>query len=150
MSQYPRPGGPYCQPIKSDGTLLPMAAAGAAVLSGSTTYYYAIGGESSPLNSVQVKWDTTLNAVITVEDTNTLTADVSLFDATAGNWIQENPTTAYVGVTGGAVANLTVTVALTTAGGCMIHLGNTGARRTRLKVVVTTGGTVSVSCHGKA
>jgi len=148
--QYPRPGSPYCTPIKSDGTVLAVGAAGVATLASSATYYYPVGGESSPLNSVWIKWDNVLNAVFTIEDTNARSEDVSSYDATAGNWIQENPTTAYVGVTGGTVANLTVTVASTTAGGCLIHLGNTGARRTRIKAVVTTGGVVSVGCHGKA
>lgn len=148
--QYPRPGSPYCTPIKSDGTVLAVGAAGVATLASSATYYYPVGGESSPLNSVWIKWDNVLNAVFTVEDTNARSEDVTSYDATAGNWIQENPSTAYVGVTGGAVSSLTITVALTTAGGCLIHLGNTGARRTRLKVVVTTGGVVAVGCHGKA
>lgn len=148
--QYPRPGSPYCTPIKSDGTPQPVRASGAATLASSATYYYPVGGESSPLNSVWIKWDATLNAVFTVEDTNARSEDVSSYDATAGNWIQENPTTAYVGVTGGTVSSLTITAASATAGGAMIHLGNTGARRTRLKAVVTTGGVVAVGCHGKA
>lgn len=148
--QYPRPGSPYCTPIKSDGAAQPVGASGAATLASSTTYYYPVGGESSPLNSVWIKWDATLNAVFTVEDTNARSEDVTSYDATAGNWIPENPTTAYVGVTGGTVTNLTVTVASTTAGGCMVHLGNSGARRTRIKAVVTTGGVVAVGCHGKA
>ena len=148
--QYPRPGSPYCTPFNTDGTQPAVGAAGVATLASSSTYYYPVGGESSPLNSVWIKWDATLNAVFTVEDTNARSEDVTHYDVTAGNWIQENPTTAYVGITGGTVSNLTVTVASATAGGCLIHLGNSGARRTRIKAVVTTGGVVAVGCHGKA
>lgn len=152
MSQYPRPGSPYCAPTAAGGTApLPMAA-GRATLASSTTYYWLLGGESAPLESVHIRWDAVLNAIFTVEDCNMPIGDVADLSTTAGDWIPENPTTAYVGIVASSctVSNLTITVALTTAGGAMINFGNSGARRLRLKCVVTTGGVVTVAAHGKA
>jgi len=129
-------------------------------LASGTTYVFALGGESAPLESIHIVWDAAIVVVLTIEDSNMPSglggpggvADVSNFDSGAGNWIQENPTTAYVAISAGATAtNLTVTTAGTTAGGAMIHLGNFGSRRSRLKAVVGgTGGVIRVMPHGKA
>jgi hypothetical protein len=112
------------------------------------TYYIPIGGEGAMAEALHCRWDASAIGVITIEDTNG--PDVLTYSGTAGDWIQENPSTAYVGILGGTVANLTVTVPGGTAGGCMIHLGNTGALRTRAKVVITTQGTLNFLSNGKA
>lgn len=131
-----------------------------ATLASGTTYVIPLGGESAPLESIHIIWDAAIVVVITFEDSNMPSAlggpgglaDVSNFDSTAGNWIQENPTSAVVSISGGASAtNLTITTAGTTAGGAMIHIGNFGARRSRLKLAVGgTGGVIRVMLHGKA
>jgi hypothetical protein len=132
-------------------------------LASGTTYVFALGGESSPLESIHIVWDAAIIVTFTIEDSNMPSglggpggpADVSNFDSVAGNWIQENPTTGYVAVgppsTGVTVTNLTIAVAGGTATGAIVHMGNFGSRRSRLKATVGgTGGVVRVLPHGKA
>jgi hypothetical protein len=129
-------------------------------LASGTTYVFPLGGESAPLESVHILWDASIVVTWTVEDSNMPPAegsqvDVSNFDSQAGNWIQENPTTGYIAVgpptTGTTVTNLTIAVAGGTSTGAIIHFGNFGSRRLRLKATVGgTGGNVRVLPHGKA
>jgi hypothetical protein len=129
-------------------------------LASGTTYVFALGGESAPLESIHIVWDAAIVVVFTVEDSNMPSglggpggaADISNFDSSAGGWVQENPTSAYIAISAGASAtNLTITTAGTTAGGAIVHLGNFGTRRSRLKATVGgTGGVVRVMPHGKA
>lgn len=137
-------------------------------LASGTTYYFPFGAQHSPvpaetpLTDVQVRWDNAAILTITIETTlfpATLQAQdpragavqLSDFDATAGFWLLQNPTTAYVPVTGGTATNMTVSVAGGAAGGCDFNLGNLGPRRGRVKIVVGgTGGLVRVGVWGKA
>jgi len=128
-------------------------------LASGTTYVFPVGGESAPLNSVHLLWDASIIVTWTIETTNMPSAqgsqvDVSPFDSTAGNWMQENPSGTYVsgsGAGGMTATNLTLVVAGGTAGGSTIHVGNFGTRRMRVKAVVAgTGGVVRVLCWGKA
>ena len=158
--------------IKSDGTTVSPGVGAGCSLANSTTYVFSLGGDrligAAPLSSAQVQWDSAFVGTITVETCNwaqkigrpdnTGATDVSEFDVTTkGAWMQENPSTAYIsvtstdGTTGGAtVTNATIAVAGGTAGGASIQLGNLGARRCRLKVVVTTGGVVRGGMYAKA
>lgn len=112
------------------------------------TYYVPVGGDASSVQSVQVDWDAAIIMTITVEDSNHPTADV--FSTSTREWTLENPSTAIIGVVGGTPSAATVTVAGGTAGSCMYHLGNTGALRNRLKIVVGgTGGFANAKGHGK-
>lgn len=157
MGRIIRANGSDVAPIKSDGTSTstPNGKQGYTLLSG-TTYYYPLGGNSAPLESCHVQWDASIIiTAITIEDTNF--DDVTNYSATSGEWISENPSTAYISTTshnastgGATVTASTIAVAGGTAGGCMYHLGNTGAKRTRLSVVVGgTGGVLRVATHGK-
>lgn len=165
MSQHARPNGPYAQPYKSTDSAppamssSPIKAKGYATLAAGT-YYWQIGGESSPIESIHVQFDATVAGVFTIEDSNHArktdangTDDVSVLSATTGDWIPENPTSgAYVGVAGGGVSAVgaTVTVVATAGGGgFMLHVGNFGSRALRLKAVLTAGGECRVSTHGK-
>lgn len=116
------------------------------------TFFVAIASDTALLSGCTVQWDATLAMTITVEDT--CNPDVAVNSNVAGDgWVQENPSTAYVGGTGSgglSVVNLTLTIAGGTAGGAGINLGNSGMLRTRLRVVVTTGGRAVFSGHGKA
>lgn len=153
---------PYVAPITTAGAAVTMTDAGNATLSSGTTYYYPLGNPSqkllnevaaAPLEFVQIQWDANAILTITYEDTCWSVADVTSYSSTAGDWIKEDPSTAYVAVlTGSAtVLNMTISVAGGTAGGATIHLGNFGAPRARLKVVVgVAGGVVRVGQHGKA
>jgi hypothetical protein len=148
-------------PIKSDGTKGDRdgieAKASGYTLASSTSYYYDLGPSSreGAFQSVHVKWDSAAILTITIEDSNF--TDVTVYDTTAGNWLLENPSTAYIAnkstdaSTGGStVTNATVAVAGGTAGGCFFNIGMTGAMRTRLKIAVGgTGGVVRVSVATK-
>lgn len=144
--QRPHSPDPYL-PAFLTGTGAKSESGKNGMLLSNTTYFVPVGGEGSLVESVHVQWDATAVGTITVEDSNN--PDVTNISTTNGEWIQENPTTAYVGITGGTVSNLTVTIPGGTIGGCLIHLGNTGAIRTRLRVVLGTGGRMNFTANGK-
>lgn len=148
MTSVAHSPNPYLPAYKSDGSKLEAGPRGMLLANGTTYYVPLGGGDEALVESLHVQWDNAAILTITIEDTNN--PDVSLVSATAGEWIQENPTTAYVGATGGTPTNLTVAVAGGTQGGCMIHLGNIGSLRARAKVAVGgTGGTVNFCSHAK-
>ena len=170
MTDYNSDGARDRGAVTTAGALVPTTAISGALagmtLASATTYYIPVGGENAPtatqvtLLAVQMRWAAAFAAVITVETCNfpaTLSArgvgsvDVSDFDTGAGNWIQENPSTAVVATngTGNTATALTITAGGTNAGGFIAELGNLGARRIRLKVVVTTGALVRCSVNGK-
>lgn len=147
-------GSGYVQPIKSDGTLAVAAGKrGYYTLTLGTTYYIPLGGGDAPLHSAHVQWDSGIViTTITVQDSNMLDSEVSYYSSTAGDWVSEDPTTAFVGTEGAGVTitNGVVAVAGGAAGGGMFHLADTGANRTRLEIVVGgTGGTIRVGRAGK-
>ncbi len=154
MSIANRSGAVYVPPLQTaDGVqLVDAKGRGKYPLAASTTYVYPLGGANAPLQSVQIEWDAAAILTITVEDSNVGDADSLKWSTTAGEWIKEDPSTAYVALVGAGatVANATVSVAGGAAGGAMYNLGNTGAMRTRIRIVVGgTGGVVRVSAHGK-
>jgi hypothetical protein len=155
MSRMPRAGGRYVTPLQTDGTFLsPEAPKGRYTLSAGTTYYYILGGADAPFLSAHVIGYTAGLVVtsITVQDCDAHELEVLDSSGVVGEWIGEDPSTAFVGVdgTGWTVTNGVVAVAGTGVGGAMFHVAETGAARTRLTVVVGgTGGSVMVSAHGK-
>lgn len=130
------------------------------VLTAATTYYVPIGGAASTVQSAHCKWDASIVITsITVQVSNfKLQNDNDPNDADeagdVGDWIPYTPSSGvYVAVTGaGATATgAVVAVAGGAAGGCFYDIGNLGARRARLAVVVGgTGGRFRVASHGKA
>lgn len=161
MSRMPRAGGRYVTPIDTAG-----AAASAEIehgkytLTANTLYYFVLGGADAPFLSTHLTAYTAgmIITSATVQDCNhhggpvTLPGDVSDFSATAGEWIPETPTTAYVGVvgTGWSATNGVVASLGSALGGALWHIAETGADRTRLAVQVgAAGGIVRVSAHGK-
>ncbi len=155
MSRQPRAGGRYIQPIDSTGALVaPEAPKGVYTLTALGTYYYVLGGADAPFLTVHL---TSLDAamVITsaaVQDCDHGELEASNFSTTGGDWIGEDPTTAFVGTegTGWTQSNGVVASAGSAVGGALIHVAETGAARTRLTVVVgATGGRLRVSSHGK-
>lgn len=164
MTQFSVPNGPDLACYKSDGT--PLFARKAetggtgVVLASGSTYYFPLNIEGASLESVHLRGDAVI--IITaarIEDTNMPNrasakgdVDVSVFDATAGNWIIENPATAYVATAGAGWTATAATLAVAggTAGGAIWHLGNMGTTRSRLAIVVGgTGGVVRVCGHSK-
>lgn len=117
-------------------------------------YFELIGAHDGEINSVQIITDATIAGTFTIESTNMpagTTADAATsYDETVGDWIKEDPTGAYVASTGtGWTWTLLTGVKTAGTGGAMLHLGNAGSKRLRLKAAITTGGAVRVICHGK-
>jgi hypothetical protein len=145
----------YITPIDTSGAPVALEAPhGRYVLLANTTYLFIIGGEETPFTSVELT--STSSAMVitsaTIQDTNHSSQDLTDFDTTVGMWINEDPSTAVVGVdgTGWSATSGVVAAGGTGVGGAMWHLVGTGAFRTRLAVVVgATGGPVMVSAHGK-
>lgn len=149
----------YLQPIDASGNTVTAAPGADANLTGrgvytlaaNTTYYFIIGGQDARVDSFELEFD---NAIVittaNIEDTDAAEAEVSNFNGPS--WAPETPSTAYVGVkgAGSSAANGTLTT-IGTAQGCAVwHIADTGARRTRIAVVVgATGGEVRGSCWGK-
>jgi len=155
------PNAPYVRPlVATTGAEAPASTTngkGVFTLTAGTTYYFPCGGISAPLESIQLR-GFTAGLVITsamVEVTNEVIDETPYFTNDPGAWHAENPTTAYVPVegTGWAVTVSTATVTASGAGigGGFWNMGNEGAARTRLAVVVGgTGGDVRCSVHGKS
>lgn len=126
------------------------------------TYVFVLRVTDQPLESININTDGTIAwSGLTVEDTNaprddgdagTRPGSITDWTVTSGNpWTQEDPSTAYVGRTGSGwtITNLTL-VKTAAVGSAMLHLGNLGSARVRIKVVVTTAGTMRVAPHGKS
>lgn len=116
------------------------------------TSYYGVGGDSSIVQHIHLQWDASLIAVISFETSDFKDVSASTPSATAGDWITENPTTAYIATASGggvAIANMTITIAGGTANGASVHVGNLGSRRLRVKVVCTQAGFLRIGSAGK-
>ena len=162
-----RGGSGYLQAInQTDAPTVfidPDKTTGSITLIAAKTYYFPIGGQpmsEDALVSVHAAWALALAGTWTIEVSNfpwkvgngvSGGADSDWTDQTAGNWIQENPSSAVISTAGAGntATGATVTAGGTNAGGFFAHLGNLGARRARLKFVCTVGGAVKVNVHGK-
>ena len=147
--------------LKADGTTVPSEPGKGCKLPSTGNWYFDVSVPDGATASVHLIWDAALAATINLQDTNAPQfkrpsdadsgTDVALNDETAGNWMTEDASTAYVPVigTGNSVANMTITAGGTHAGAAMYSLGNLGTRRQRIMVAVTTAGTIRVLAHGK-
>lgn len=145
----------YVKPLKADGSSPTEKGRGNFTLEAATTYYFPLGGADASVISAHLAWpgSSIILTSVTVEDCNAPHSDVTDYSSTLGHWIDEDPTTAFVGVVGTNVTQTNGVVAATGdagGGGCLFHVADSGARRTRLKVVVgATGGDVFCAVHGK-
>jgi len=117
----------------------------------SAASYYGVGGDASMIQHVHIKWGSTFIGSITFESSSFPELIASSAGA-AGDWIQENPSTAYIGISpagAGTPTNATIAVAGGTAGGASINIGNWGGWQLRVKVVCTQAGTLRIRSHGK-
>lgn len=168
MTYFGRDDGGYCKVIEDDGDVLDPATNGdGSVTLVADTYYIPFGTDFAPLPaevtsaSMHLKWAAAVAGTITIEGCNfpakiggrRLGAgyDVTDHDATAGNWIQLNPDTAYVPTVGtdNSATLAVVTAGGTNAGGCIFDLTAFGCRRGRIKIVASTGGKLWANVHGK-
>ncbi len=135
-----------------------------------TTYYIPLGSSAAVLPaqtaliSAHLKWAAAVAGTITIEVSNLPAqrgninggpVDVLDYSVTAGDWYTYNPTaTASTIVLVAGASNtasaLTVTAGGAAAGGCFYNLVDIGARRARIKLVLTAGGVVRCNVHGKA
>lgn len=149
------PRGQYIKPLDSTGApLTNELRRGEYTLTAGQTYFYIMDGAGSPFLSVHISSpDATLVITsATIQDCNHSSDEVSNFSAVVGEWVTEDPTTAFVGADGtGWSASNGIGAALGTgAGGALFHIAESGAARTRLAVLVGgTGGRLRVSGHGK-
>jgi|SRR3954466_400998 len=150
--------------VKSDGSRVPYEP-GKGYKLAAGTYYVDCSMPDAVNASTHVSWDATLIATsINIQTTgmpgyasasapftdNSAPADVTNITVdTAGLWLTQNPTTAYVPCIGGTVTNMTIAVGGGTAGACEFDLGNYASRRCRTKLVITTGGYLRLHTHGK-
>ncbi len=156
MGRQSRAGGRYIQPILTDGTLITTEAPlGFYTLSANTTYFYILAGAGATRLSAHVIGRTPgmiITSIGPIQDCNAFEQQVTNGSTAAGEWMTEDPTTAFVAVDGTGwtvAAGGTVAVAGTGVGGAMFHFDG-GAARCRLVVVVgAAGGVRSVSEHGK-
>jgi hypothetical protein len=116
------------------------------------TYFFAESIRGSDVVGVQIETDDELEAVFTIEDTNITESKVTDWDASSPAWVPENPDSSYVATTessGWTVDALELTKTDDAAGSAIVHIGNIGSRRLRVRAVVSTGGLARVSFHGK-
>jgi hypothetical protein len=146
----------YIQPIDSTGALVTtIAGHGRYTLTAGATYYYVIGRTAGAHQSITLTGHTAALVITsaTIQDTDHSELDYTNFDATVGIWINEDPAGGFVPVDGigWTVSNSVVASAGSAVGGARWNLGEDGATRTRLTIVVGgTGGDVTVSAGSKA
>jgi hypothetical protein len=161
MPQIRHPGGPFVSPFSGvDGITPAQEGVGLFLLAPNTTYYFPIGGKDAPFTSAHI-WSTDAGLVltsVTIQDSNhpemsSASPYTSDFDGVPGRWIPETPSGAYVGVIGTGWTASAIGVVSTNGtgvGGAMFHIGETGAARHRLAVVVgATGGHLGCAVSGK-
>lgn len=150
--------------LKSDGTTRVPYEPGLGFKLGVGTWYVDVSMPDASTFSVHCTWDATLAATsINYQGTNLPAyksgiapttdsdagVDVSLVDATAGNWVAPAGTVdVTASATGYTTTGSTVAVAGTNAGGVVFTL-NEFTRRGRIKIVVTTAGYFRCHPHGK-
>ena len=154
MSQAGRAGGRYVTPIKSDGTEPAQIGRGIYTLEAGATYYYLLGGAGGVFGSGTITgYDAAaILTSATVQDTDHPEQDITNIHAVTGDWISEDPSTAFVGADGAGwtVTNGVLAVAGGAVGGARFNVAETAAARTRVAVVVGgTGGRFRFSCNWK-
>lgn len=168
--------GGFITPVKNDGTVqTPSPSSGSGgtgwFLLAAGTYYFIIPEDDCESASAHVQWDSAIAvSALRVEDSNfpapklpnsadgTAPTDGTVANwspntgANQGEWVPETPTTAYVGTT--VATNVTITngsvaIAAGTQNAAMFHFADTGSKRMRIAIVVTTQGAVRCAFHGK-
>lgn len=149
--------------IKSDGTTKVPYEIGKGYNLGIGTWFIDVS-LPDPVNlAIHVTWDANLAGTVNYQDSNLPAfesesapytdssggTDVSLVDATSGNWLPQNMTTGSITTTTGAtVSTNTLTIAGGTAGGARFDVVD-AARRGRMQLVLSAGGYFRNHAHGK-
>jgi len=142
--------------FNGSGVESPPAATGLVTLTATDDFYFEIPfSADADVQSIHIMTGALIAGVFTIETCNfpvgTAADCVTGWDETSGNWVQENPSDAYIPTVGTgwtvSAATLTKTAG---AGGAMITIDGLAAKRVRIKAAITTSGTVRVTAHGKA
>lgn len=147
----------YITPVLSDGTVQEQdsettftTARGVFTLAAGTYFFpLPIGGAS--IFDAHLTHDAAIAAVATIETCSHGRSEVSDVSVVAGEWMDQDPTTAYVATVGATTTatNGVVTIVAGNAGGADWQVSGCAAARARLKVAVTTPGEVRLSFCGK-
>ena len=104
-------------------------------VSAGATHYFETGGMNDGVTAIQIRWtDATSSAAVTLETTN-LSPSEAAFNVAAGSLWYPEPLV-ITGPVGAA------------AGTFMIHISNTGMKRSRLKWVVAANTQMEIIPHG--
>lgn len=127
-----------------------IAGPGRFTLLANTTYYFMLGGQRSPWNSVTLTGYTAAMILTSanIEDTDHPQGIVDNFSTVTGEWVKRDSSLAELKSigTGWTATGAVLAVAGGNLGGARWNINGTGAFRTRLTVVVGgTGGDVLVS-----
>jgi hypothetical protein len=155
MSRMPRAGGRYIHPLQINGDeLTEEVGRGVFTLVANTRYFFILGGADAPFLGVTLTgYDAAM--VLTsaaIQDTDHPDQEVPNHSVIVGEWVTEDPTTAFIAADGAGWVgtNGVLAVAGGAVGGAKWHVAETAAFRTRLDIQVgATGGRVRVSSHGK-
>ena len=110
--------------------------AGTFTLSNGTVYYAELFDDIPDRTGFSVHWEynAALVAAITLEASNRERADVTIYAAVGSGW---------------ATTGATTISPAASAGETVGHYADMMAARTRIKIVVTTGGTLRIDEHSK-
>lgn len=140
---------------EDDGAVKPIDQDGYVTL-GVDTYLFPLGGSDSPTISVEVQTDGTIAASgITIECTNapkTGPGAITDWDTSASSpWVKDDSVVGgFISSNGTGWTATAMSMAKTAGvGNAIWNLAGRGAKRYRLRAVVTTGGTMRVSDHSK-
>lgn len=114
------------------------------------TTYRGVSADAAMQHSIHYRWDAAFAGVITLEASSL--EDALIDSVISGEWLTTySPATAYVpAVVGGSAVGTTITAPGGAAGGALIELPLSAARRLRAKVVCSVGGGLAIQTHGKS
>lgn len=148
----------YIQPITSAGVLVPQTsestfdtARGVYTLAAGT-YYFILPVGQAAICDVHLTHDAAIAITsATIETCSHGRSEVSDFSSIAGEWMDQDPSTAFVALKGASTThtNGVVAVVAGAAGGASWQISGLAADRMRLAVVVGTQGEVRLSFVGK-
>lgn len=153
MGRSARPGGRYVTPIDSNGVPVATETERGKFTLAAGTYYYILGAADAPVHSFHLTGYTAASTITsgTPQDCNHGFDEVSDHDTTTGEWMTEDPTTAFVALDGTGWTHLNGVIAkdATAVGGAMWHFSEDGAARHRIALVVGVEGVFRGSSWGK-
>jgi hypothetical protein len=105
-------------------------------VSNTSTHYFDIGGCDDEITSVQFRWlDSTTSGTFTVESTNLPVTEALYDDAAGSKWYPES--------------TLVITSPSASAAGTfMLHIGNSGTKRLRVKYVALANSEIEIVPFG--